>query len=177
MRERSGSSGGSTLVRAVALLLGVSYVAAGLIGFAVTGFSGPVVLDTPDKFLGFFDLNIFHNIVHIAIGAGLIIGSRMSDVAITQGVLIGVGLFYILAALLGFLDYLQIISIDSGLSFDNFFHLATGLVAFIFGLIGVRQQEQEPARAERGMAARQPRSLEERRAMWDEEETYREKTY
>ena len=176
MQGRSASSGGN-VVRAVALLLGIGYLAAGLIGFVATGFTGPVVTDTNDQFLGFFDLNIFHNIVHIAIGLGLIIASRMSDVTITQGVLIGVGLFYVLAALLGFLDYLQIISINRSLSVDNFFHLATGLVAVIFGLIGVRQQEEEPVRAGRGTAAQRPRSLEERRALWDEEETYREKTY
>ncbi|HEV2127371.1 MAG TPA: DUF4383 domain-containing protein, partial [Thermomicrobiales bacterium] len=94
-------------------MLGVAYVAAGLIGFAVTGFTGPVVLNTDDQLLGFFDLNIFHNIVHIAIGGGLIVAGLMRDAAITQGVLIGVGLFYVVAALLGFLNYLQIISIDS----------------------------------------------------------------
>ncbi|MDQ3607675.1 MAG: DUF4383 domain-containing protein, partial [Actinomycetota bacterium] len=135
----------------------------------------PVVLDTDDQLLGFFDLNIFHNIVHLAIGGGLIVAALMRDAAITQGVLIGVGLFYVLAALLGFLNYLQIISINSGGSFDNFFHLATGVVAVLFGLIAVRQHEEEPAR--RGAAAQQPRSLEERRALWDKGETYREKTY
>lgn len=153
-------------------MLGVAYVAAGLIGFAVTGFTGPVVTNTDDQLLGFFDLNIFHNIVHLAIGGGLLVASRMSDVAITQGVLIGVGLFYVVAALLGFLNYLQIISIDSSLSFDNFFHLATGVVAVLFGLIAVRQHDEEPA-----WSAQRPRSLDERRALWDKEETYREKTY
>ncbi len=158
-------------------MLGVAYVAAGLIGFAVTGFTGPVVLNTDDQLLGFFDLNIFHNIVHIAIGGGLLIAARMSDLAITQGVLIGVGLFYVVAALLGFLNYLQIISIDSSLSFDNFFHLATGVVAVLFGLISVRQHDREEPPRARGAAAQQPRSLEERRALWDKGETYREKTY
>ncbi|MBA2766605.1 MAG: DUF4383 domain-containing protein [Solirubrobacterales bacterium] len=154
-------------------MLGLSYVAAGLIGFTVTGFTGPVVLNTPDRFLGFFDLNIFHNIVHVAIGGGLIIASRMRDLSITQGTLIGVGLFYALAALLGFLNYLQLISINTGLSFDNFFHLLTAAVAIIFGLIGIRQEGQSvPARAGVG-----PRPIEERRAQWDQDAQYREKTY
>jgi ABC-type transport system involved in multi-copper enzyme maturation permease subunit len=174
MRERSASTERKgNVARTVALVLGLSYVAAGLIGFTVTGFSGPVVLNTPDQFLGFFDLNIFHNIVHVAIGGGLIIASRMRDLSITQGTLIGVGLFYALAALLGFLDYLQLISINRGLSFDNFFHLLTAAVAIIFGLIGIRQQgESVPARAGVG-----PRPIEERRAQWDQDAQYREKTY
>lgn len=153
-------------------MLGAAYVAAGFIGFAVTGFTGPVVLNTDDQLLGFFDLNIFHNIVHIAIGGGLVVAALMRDVAITQGVLIGVGLFYVVAALLGFLNYLQIISIDSSLSFDNFFHLATGVVAVAFGLIAVRQHEEELT-----PATGRPQSLEERRAQWDQEEVYRERTY
>ncbi len=174
MRERSASTGGN-VARAVALVLGLSYVAAGVIGFVVTGFSGPFSLNTDDKLLGFFDLNIFHNVVHLAIGGGLIIASRMRDVAITQGSLIGVGLFYTLAALLGFLNYLQLISINSGLSFDNFFHLLTAAVALIFGLIGVRQQDEAPTTARRGRG--EPLPLDERRAQWDKEETYREKAY
>jgi len=175
MRERSASTERQgNVARTVALVLGLSYVAAGLIGFTVTGFTGPVVLDTPDRFLGFFDLNIFHNIVHVAIGGGLIVASRMRDLSITQGTLIGVGLFYALAALLGFLDYLQLISINTGLSFDNFFHLLTAAVGIIFGLIGIRQQgESVPATA----GAAGPRPIEERRAQWDSEETYREEAY
>lgn len=172
MRERSVSTERQgNVARTVALVLGLSYVAAGLIGFTVTGFTGPVVLDTPDRFLGFFDLNIFHNIVHVAIGGGLIVASRMRDLSITQGTLIGVGLFYALAALLGFLDYLQLISINTSLSFDNFFHLLTAAVGIIFGLIGIRQQ------GESGVASAGPRPIEERRAQWDTDAQYREKTY
>ncbi len=172
MRERSVSTERQgNVARTVALVLGLSYVAAGLIGFTVTGFTGPVVLDTPDRFLGFFDLNIFHNIVHVAIGGGLIVASRMRDLSITQGTLIGVGLFYALAALLGFLDYLQLISINTSLSFDNFFHLLTAAVGIIFGLIGIRQQ------GESGVASAGPRPIEERREQWDKDAEYREKTY
>jgi ABC-type transport system involved in multi-copper enzyme maturation permease subunit len=177
MRERSASTERQgNVARTVALVLGLSYVAAGLIGFTVTGFTGPVVLNTPDRFLGFFDLNIFHNIVHVAIGGGLIVASRMRDLSITQGTLIGVGLFYALAALLGFLNYLQLISINTSLSFDNFFHLLTAAVAIIFGLIGIRQEgESVPARA--GVASAGPLPIEERRAQWDKDAEYREKTY
>jgi hypothetical protein len=173
MRERSASRG--NVARLFALAIGLGYLAAGLIGFVETGFTGPVVLNTNDSFLGFFDLNIFHNIVHFAIGLGLIVASRVRDVTVTQGVLIGVGLFYVVAALLGFLNYLQLISINSSLAFDNFFHLFTGAVAVIFGLIGAHQQD-EPAMV-RDLAEERPRTLDERRALWDKEETYRERAY
>ncbi|MDQ3644560.1 MAG: DUF4383 domain-containing protein [Actinomycetota bacterium] len=160
----------------VALLLGVSYLAAGVIGFTVTGFTG-FVAETDEQFLGFFDLNIFHNIVHLAIGLGLIIAAQMRDVTITQGVLIGVGLFYALAAVLGFLNYLQLISINDSLSFDNFFHLLSGAIALIFGLIGVRQQDDSVRHTGTAVGPGGTRPIEERRAAWDREGTYREETY
>ncbi len=180
MGQRLGSTGGSNVARAVALVLGLSYVAAGVIGFVVTGFTGPVVLNTDDQLLGFFDLNIFHNIVHLAIGAGLIVASQMRDLSITQGCS-SAGLFYALAALLGFLNYLQLISINSGLSFDNFFHLLTAAVALIFGLIAVRQQDEasreRETRAGMPVPAGGPAPIEERRGLWDTEDTYREERY
>ena len=176
MRQGVASADRGNVARIAALLLGLSYVAAGVVGFAETGFTG-FVANTDESFLGFFDLNIFHNIVHLAIGLGLVIASRMSDITITQGVLIGVGLFYALAAVLGFINYLQIISINSSVSVDNFFHLLTGVVALLFGLLGVSQQDDSP-RGRRATAATDgPLPIEERRAQWDKDETYREKAY
>ena len=181
MGQRLASTGGANVARAVALVLGLSYVAAGVIGFVVTGFTGPVVLNTDDKLLGFFDLNIFHNIVHVAIGLGLVVASRVRDATVTQGIVIGVGLFYTVAALLGFLNYLQIISINSSLSFDNFFHLLTAAVLVIFGLIAVRQQNEayseRETRAGMPVPAGGPAPIEERRGLWDTEDTYREERY
>jgi len=130
----------SNVARVGALALGVGYVLAGVAGFFVTGFIG-FVADTDETLIG-FDLNIFHNVVHLAIGGALIVVSRIHDVAITQGVLIGVGLFYVAGALLGFLDALPILSISDELAPDNFLHLFSGLAALIFGLIGVRQHHK-----------------------------------
>lgn len=134
---------GKNVARLFAVVLGLGYVAAGVVGFAVTGFTG-FVANTDETLLG-FDLNIFHNIVHLAIGAGLVIASRMSDVSITQGVLIGVGLFYLVATLLGVLEYLPIISISDASAPDNFLHLFSGGAALIFGLLGVRQDDDKRA--------------------------------
>jgi hypothetical protein len=110
-----------------------------VIGFAVTGFTG-VTTDGGDALVG-FDLNVFHNVVHLAIGAGFLFVSRLSDPTITQGVVIGGGLVYILAGLLGFLNELQILSIDTELAADNFLHLFSGVAAVTFGLIGARQSD------------------------------------
>jgi hypothetical protein len=126
------------IARPVAAIVGVAYILVGIVGFVVTGFGDDVALNTNADLIG-FDLNTFHNVVHLVIGLGLLIGSRARDVVVTQGLLIGGGLVYILAALLGFLNDLQILSINDGLAADNFLHLGSGLAALLVGMIGAWQ--------------------------------------
>ena len=121
-----------------ALVAGAAYAVIGVVGFVSTGFDG-VTANGPDDLLG-FDLNIFHNVVHLAIGLGFLAASRL-DPTLCQGIVIGGGLVYILAALLGFLNELQILSIDDEVAADNFLHLVSGSAAVIFGLIGARQTD------------------------------------
>ena len=121
-----------------ALVAGAVYALVGVIGFAATGFDG-VTADGPDSLLG-FDLNIFHNVVHLAIGLGFLVASRL-DATLAQGIVIGGGLVYVLAALLGFLNELQILSINDEVAADNFLHLVSGSAAILFGLIGARQTD------------------------------------
>jgi hypothetical protein len=115
-----------------AVIVGVAYLAIGIIGFAFTGF-GEFVQDTGDGIIG-FDLNPFHNIIHFVVGAYLLFVSRLGR-TITEGALIGGGLVYIVAAILGFDNHLQIISINSATAPDNFLHIASGLAALLLGLI------------------------------------------
>jgi hypothetical protein len=118
-----------------ALVVGILYLVVGLVGFLVTGFTGWVV-DTREDLLG-FDLNGFHNIVHFGIGAILIGVSLVREPPITQGVLIGGGLVYLLAAALGFTGNVgDLLSIDGIFASDNFLHLGSGLGAILFGLLG-----------------------------------------
>jgi Domain of unknown function (DUF4383) len=137
---------GQNIAPPIAFIVGVVYLVVGLVGFVATGFDGFTANDG-DTLLG-FDVNIFHNIVHLAIGLGLIVFSRL-DPVITQGVLIGGGLVYLLAAGLGFLNELQILSIDDSLAADNFLHLVTGSAAVLVGLIGARQSASARARTAR----------------------------
>jgi len=118
-----------------ALAVGIVYLLVGFVGFAVTGFTGWVT-DTPEDLLS-FDLNGFHNIVHLGVGAILIGVSLVREPTITQGVLIGGGLVYLLAAALGFTGNLgSLLSIDGTLASDNFLHLASGAAAVLVGLLG-----------------------------------------
>jgi hypothetical protein len=140
----------SNAAQMFALVAGAVYALVGVIGFAATGFDG-VTADGPDSLIG-FDLNIFHNVVHLAIGLGFLLASRL-DATLTQGIIIGGGLVYILAALLGFLNELQILSINDEVAADNFLHLVSGSAAVLFGLIGARQTDSLVASRTRGARA------------------------
>ena len=132
---------GQDVARPFALIVGVVYLAAGLIGFAVTGFDQNIVSPHGHALIG-FALNPFHNLIHVAVGVILIVVSQVRDSTITQGVLIGGGLVYLAAALLGFLDRLQIIAIHGGGAPDNFLHLFSGLAALLVGVLTSMQQSR-----------------------------------
>jgi hypothetical protein len=128
-----------------ALVVGAVYLLVGIAGFAVTGFEG--ITTNGDEHLLGFQLNVFHNIVHLVIGLVLLVVSRVPDPTVAQGVLIGGGLVYILAAGLGFLNELQILSINDELDPDNFLHLFSGIAALAVGIIGARQSSARMATA------------------------------
>lgn len=131
------STADKNIAQVGALVVGVAYLAIGLIGFAVTGF-GSLTENGTDTLLS-FDLNPFHNIVHLVIGGYLLTVSLWNDPAVAEGSLIGGGLVYVLAAILGFTNSLQIISINSELATDNFLHLVSGSAAILFGVAGILQ--------------------------------------
>ena len=137
--------GGEDPAQIFALIVGVVYLAIGVLGFAVTGTAG-FVADGTDKAIG-FDLNGFHNVVHIGVGLFLLSVSRLRDPVITQGVLIGGGLVYIIAAFLGFTNNAQILSINDSVAPDNFLHLFSGLAAVIVGLASAAGTEPRPVDA------------------------------
>jgi hypothetical protein len=137
------SSSRDNVARPIALVLGVVYLAAGLIGFAVTGFHG-FVTSGGSSIIG-LHLNVFHNIVHIAIGAILIVAARLPDATMTQGILLGVGIVYVVATVMGFLGKLPIIAVTTAGNGDNFLHLASAALALFGGLAGASQQREADA--------------------------------
>lgn len=137
------SSSGENVARPIALFLGVVYLAAGLIGFVVTGFHG-FVTSGGSSIIG-LHLNVFHNIVHIAIGGILIVASRLPEATMTQGILLGVGIVYVVATVMGFLGKLPIIAVTTAGNGDNFLHLASAALALLGGLAGANQQRDADA--------------------------------
>ena len=115
-----------------ALVGGAVYVLGGIIGFAITGVTG--FAENSDKALLVFDINPFHNVVHLGIGAFLIGASRVKGPDVTAGIVIGSGIVLLLATALGALGALDnLLSIDDRLAADNFLHLGTAIAAIAIG--------------------------------------------
>lgn len=129
------------MLRPFALIVGVVYTLLGLAGFAATGFSSAITSISGSSLI--FHLNIFHNLVHLVIGLTFIAVSQVPDLSIAQGVVIGGGAVYVVAALLGFINKLPILAIHGSLDGDNFLHLASGGLAVIVGLVSIQQSDAE----------------------------------
>jgi len=147
--------GNKSLAARVALAGGVFYVGIGIIGFFVTGF-GNFTQNTGDTLI-VFSINPAHNIVHLVVGTFLLAMSRFSA-PVTEGALMGVGLFYVVAFVIGFVDTtpltigesvdsLTIISMKGSGDLENFNHLFFGLVALISGLVSSAQTAGQAKRS------------------------------
>jgi len=92
-----------TLAQKLALLWGVAFLLAGILGFipGITSnfdeleFAGP---DSQAELLGLFQVSILHNIVHLLFGVGILL-ARRHDSALTY--LLGSGVIYVVLVLYG----------------------------------------------------------------------------
>jgi hypothetical protein len=124
---------GKSLAQLASVLIGLAYAVGGVIGFAVTGFDG-VVAQTGHKLLG-LTLNPFQDFIHLGIGLILLWGATR-DTAVTEGVLLGVGGVYIVAAITGLIyAHIPVLTITSSGNPDNYLHLVTGATAIVAAVI------------------------------------------
>ena len=135
------SSGSRSLVQSVVPIIGAFYVLIGVAGFFVTGYSG-LTQNTGDTLIG-FHVNPFHNLVHLAIGAFLIIMALNRNKAVGEGATMGVGLFYIVAFVIGVYasDNLTILSMDGAGDLENFNHIVNGVLLLTIGLLSSGQTQ------------------------------------
>ena len=117
--------------RLLASVFGVVYLVVGLAGFVVTGFGDFAGTHTGDK-LVFFEINPLHNIVHLAIGALLLIASRAVGTA--KGANTLVGGVYLLVGIVGLFILDSSANILSLNGADNVLHLASAIVLLGVGL-------------------------------------------
>ncbi|HEV2059719.1 MAG TPA: DUF4383 domain-containing protein [Solirubrobacteraceae bacterium] len=143
--------GNSSIASKVGIAFGAFYVAIGVIGFAVTGWGTHWTANTGAALLG-VDVNPFHNFAHIGIGGLVLILCLQKNSAASEGALMGVGLFYIVAFVIGVTSgsNLTILSITGEGALANFFHLLSGLLLLVVGLLSSAASASQAKR--RGLA-------------------------
>ena len=121
--------------RLLGTVFGVVYLLVGLAGFAVTG--GVGFASTEGNPLVVFEVNPLHNIIHLAIGAALLLAARRSTAA-ARSVNVTVGAVYLLVGLLGLFLVGSAANILALNGADNVLHLASALLLLGVGLTADR---------------------------------------
>jgi hypothetical protein len=125
-RTERGDFAGRTIAQWFALVAGLVLVLVGLLGFiADSGFgSGSDVQG--DSFLG-FEVNGWHNLVHILTGALLLAGAKKRSTAKTVTLIFGAA--YVVVTLIGLIDGNDIIGLIPVNPADNVLHLILALAS------------------------------------------------
>lgn len=130
--------------RLLATVFGAVYLLVGLLGFTAT--SGIGFFDTKGGLLlGIFEVNIFHNVAHLLIGAALLIAG-LSSVRAAKTVNTVVGAAYLLLGVVGLFilnSSANILAINGA---DNVLHFASAIVLLGVGL-GADKATRSAARA------------------------------
>ena len=105
----------------------------GLIGFLANAsfVTGKKLEDDP--LLGIFDVNGWHNVVHIASGLLLLAFAKKRSTA--KAVALTFGIVYGLVTILGFIDGSDVLAIIPTNGADNFLHLAISALAIVSALM------------------------------------------
>jgi hypothetical protein len=118
--------------RLLGVAFGAVYVLIGALGFAVTAGVGFFATEG-GLLLGIFEVNIFHNVAHLIIGAALLLGG-LSSASAAKAINSVVGAAYLLLGLAGLFlvgTALNILALNVA---DNVLHFASAAVLLAVGL-------------------------------------------
>lgn len=121
--------------RLLAIVLGAVYLLVGLAGFVVT--SGVGFAATEGENLLLFEVNPLHNVVHLGIGAALLLASR--SVSAAKAVNVTVGAVYLLVGVVGLFlvgTAANVIALNGA---DNVLHLGSAILLLGVGLAADKQ--------------------------------------
>jgi hypothetical protein len=139
---RTSTSAGRTPAQLYALIFGATLVIVGILGFIANAtFNAGTSVDGSDFII--FEVNGWHNIVHILSGLFLLAVARRPGAAKTG--VIAFGLMYLVVTIWGFIDgdtVLWLIPVDLA---DNLLHVALSALALVSGFIS--PADPEPAYA------------------------------
>ena len=120
-----------SLNRLLGTVFGVVYLLVGLAGFAVTG--GVGLVSTKGNPLILFEVNPLHNVIHLAIGAVLLLAARSSVMA-ARAANTTVGAVYLLVGVLGLFIIGTAANILALNSADNVLHFSSALLLLGIGI-------------------------------------------
>jgi len=118
--------------RLLATVFGAVYLLVGLLGFTATSGVGFFSTDG-GLLLGIFEVNIFHNVAHLLIGAALLIAG-LSSVSAAKATNSTIGAAYLLLGIVGLFlvgSSANILAINAA---DNVLHFASAAVLLAVGL-------------------------------------------
>ena len=133
-----GRETGMTPAQWYCLLAGAALLLAGLLGFiADSNFDTGERIDG-SKLLGIFEVNGFHNLVHIASGLVLLAAFRKRTPAKT--IALAFGAVYGLVTIIGLIDGSDILGLIPINPADNVLHIALSLAGILAGLVSPREE-------------------------------------
>jgi Domain of unknown function (DUF4383) len=134
----AGIAAGRRINSLVAGAFGAVFVIVGLLGFSVSG-GHSAAGHTGGQLLGLFQVNVLHNLVHLAVGA-VMIAAAIAGVRAAKLTNTLIGAVYLVLGLVGLVitgdNPLNIIALNGA---DNGLHLALGVALLAAGLGADRQ--------------------------------------
>ena len=129
------------LNKTVATVFGAVYLLVGVLGFTVSG-GHPVAGHEGGLLLGVFEVNVLHNLVHLLIGAVLLLSGLRGTERAAASANATVGAVYLVVFLYGL-----VVPLASAANFvalnaaDNGLHLASALLLLAVGVVGLRNRD------------------------------------
>ena len=132
--RRSGVKEGAarTLAQTACLAIGATLIAVGVLGFIFGGSNFNAGGTVQGKEFLIFEVNGWHNIVHLATGAFLVLMAAKAKSAVT-GLLV-FGVVYVVVTVWGFIDGNDIAAIVPVNTADNWLHFALAVAAIAIAL-------------------------------------------
>jgi beta-lactamase regulating signal transducer with metallopeptidase domain len=118
--------------RLLGVIFGAVYVVVGLLGFTVTAGAGFFATDG-GLLLGIFEVNMFHNVAHLLIGAALLIAG-LSNVRAAKATNTTVGAAYLLLGIVGLFIVDSAFNVLALNAADHVLHFASAAVLLGVGL-------------------------------------------
>lgn len=118
--------------RLLGVIFGAVYVVVGLLGFTVTAGTGFFATEG-GLLLGIFEVNMFHNVAHLLIGAALLIAG-LSSVSAAKATNTTIGAAYLLLGILGLFIVGSAFNVLALNAADHVLHFASAAVLLGVGL-------------------------------------------